>query len=48
MFSDPGLLPISCRSPGAAEPYKTFLAFKKKGAGDPLAADAAKRLAASK
>ena len=31
-------------SPGAAESYKTFLAIKEKGAGDPLAADATKRL----
>jgi eukaryotic-like serine/threonine-protein kinase len=32
-------------SPGAAESYKTFLALKEKGAGDPLVADATKRLA---
>ena len=31
-------------SPGAAESYKTFLAIKEKGAGDPLVADATKRL----
>jgi tetratricopeptide (TPR) repeat protein/predicted Ser/Thr protein kinase len=36
------------KSPGAAESYKTFLAIKEKGAGDPLAADATKRLAALK
>jgi Flp pilus assembly protein TadD len=35
-------------SPGAAESYKTFLALKEKGAGDPLVADATKRLAAAK
>jgi len=34
------------KSPGAAESYKTFLAMKEKGAGDPLVADATKRLAA--
>ena len=33
-------------SPGAAESYKTFLAIKEKGAGDPLVADAQRRLAA--
>ena len=33
-------------SPGAAESYKTFLAIKQKGAGDPLVADAQRRLAA--
>lgn len=32
-------------SPGAAESYRTFLALKEKGAGDPLVADATKRLA---
>ncbi|HYM08629.1 MAG TPA: protein kinase [Terriglobales bacterium] len=32
-------------SPGAAESYKTFLAIKEKGAGDPLVADAQRRLA---
>ncbi len=31
-------------SPGAAESYKTFLAIKEKGAGDPLVADAQRRL----
>jgi eukaryotic-like serine/threonine-protein kinase len=31
-------------SEGAAESYKTFLALKEKGAGDPLVADATKRL----
>jgi len=31
-------------SPGAAESYKTFLAIKEKGAGDPLVADARRRL----
>jgi tetratricopeptide (TPR) repeat protein len=35
-------------SPGATESYKTFLALKEKGAGDPLAADATKRLATLK
>ncbi len=33
------------KSPGAAESYKTFLVMKEKGAGDPLAAEARKRLA---
>jgi tetratricopeptide (TPR) repeat protein len=32
-------------SPGAAESYKTFLSLKEKGAGDPLVADAQRRLA---
>jgi tetratricopeptide (TPR) repeat protein/predicted Ser/Thr protein kinase len=32
-------------SPGAAESYKTYLSLKEKGAGDPLAADAQRRLA---
>ncbi len=32
-------------SPGAAESYKTFLSIKEKGAGDPLVADAQRRLA---
>lgn len=32
------------RSPGAADSYKTFLAIKEKGAGDPLVADAQRRL----
>lgn len=31
-------------SPGAAETYKTFLAIKEKGAGDPLVADAQRRI----
>ncbi len=31
-------------SPGAAESYKTFLAIKEKGAGDPLVADAQRRI----
>jgi eukaryotic-like serine/threonine-protein kinase len=31
-------------SPGAAESYKAFLAIKEKGAGDPLVADAQRRL----
>lgn len=31
-------------SPGAADSYKTFLAIKEKGAGDPLVADAHRRL----
>ena len=31
-------------SPGAAESYKTFLAIKQNGAGDPLVADAQRRL----
>lgn len=35
-------------SPGAAESYKTFLAIKEKGAGDPLVADATKRIGSSK
>jgi eukaryotic-like serine/threonine-protein kinase len=35
-------------SPGAAESYKTFLALKEKGAGDPLVADATKRLSTIK
>ncbi|HEY2352195.1 MAG TPA: protein kinase [Candidatus Acidoferrum sp.] len=35
-------------SPGAAESYKTFLALKEKGAGDPLVAEATKRLASLK
>ena len=30
--------------PGAAESYKTFLSIKEKGAGDPLVADAQRRL----
>jgi len=33
-------------SPGAAESYKTFLSIKEKGAGDPLVADAQRRLVA--
>ena len=32
------------KSPGADDSYKAFLAIKEKGAGDPLAADATKRL----
>jgi len=36
------------KSPGAVESYMTFLAIKEKGAGDPLVADAQKRLAALK
>jgi eukaryotic-like serine/threonine-protein kinase len=32
-------------SPGAAESYKAFLAIKEKGAGDPLVADAQRRVA---
>jgi eukaryotic-like serine/threonine-protein kinase len=35
-------------SPGAAESYKTFLDIKAKGAGDPLVADARKRLNVAK
>jgi eukaryotic-like serine/threonine-protein kinase len=31
-------------SPGAADSYKTFLSIKENGAGDPLAADAQRRL----
>jgi tetratricopeptide (TPR) repeat protein len=31
-------------SPGAAESYKTFLTIKEKGAGDPLVADAQRRI----
>lgn len=31
-------------SPGAADSYKTFLTIKEKGAGDPLVADAQRRL----
>ncbi len=34
-------------SPGAAESYKTFLSLKEKGAGDPLVADAQRRVAAT-
>jgi serine/threonine protein kinase/tetratricopeptide (TPR) repeat protein len=34
------------KSPGAADSYKTFHTLKEKGAGDPLVADATKRLAA--
>ncbi len=34
------------KSPGAADSYRAFLAIKEKGAGDPLVADATKRLAA--
>ncbi len=36
------------KSPGAVESYKTFLSVKEKGAGDPLVADAQKRVAALK
>ena len=36
------------KSPGAAESYKAFLAIKENGAGDPLVADARKRLNALK
>jgi hypothetical protein len=36
------------KSPGAVESYKTFLSIKEKGAGDPLVADAQKRVAALK
>ncbi|HKV63681.1 MAG TPA: protein kinase [Candidatus Acidoferrum sp.] len=36
------------KSAGAVESYKTFLAMKEKGAGDPLVVDAQKRLAALK
>jgi hypothetical protein len=32
------------RSPGAAESYKLFLSIKEKGAGDPLVADAQRRI----
>jgi eukaryotic-like serine/threonine-protein kinase len=32
-------------SPGAAESYKTFLSIKEKGSGDPLVADAQRRIA---
>jgi eukaryotic-like serine/threonine-protein kinase len=32
-------------SPGAAESYKTYLSLKENGAGDPLVADAQRRLA---
>jgi tetratricopeptide (TPR) repeat protein/predicted Ser/Thr protein kinase len=35
-------------SEGAAESYKAFLALKEKGAGDPLVADATKRLSTMK
>jgi tetratricopeptide (TPR) repeat protein len=35
-------------SPGAVESYKTFLVIKEKGAGDPLVADATKRLSTLK
>jgi hypothetical protein len=34
------------KSPGAAESYKTFLSIKEKSGGDPLVADARKRLTA--
>jgi tetratricopeptide (TPR) repeat protein/predicted Ser/Thr protein kinase len=34
------------RSPGAEESYKAFLSLKEKGAGDPLVADAQRRIAA--
>jgi len=33
------------QSPGAVESYNTFLSIKERGAGDPLVADAQKRLA---
>ena len=33
------------KSPGAAESYKTFLLIRERGAGDPLATEARKRLA---
>jgi tetratricopeptide (TPR) repeat protein/predicted Ser/Thr protein kinase len=36
------------KSAGAAESYRAFLAIKEKGSGDPLVADARKRLAALK
>jgi eukaryotic-like serine/threonine-protein kinase len=36
------------KSPGAVESYKAFLSIKEKGAGDPLVADAQKRVAALK
>ena len=36
------------KSPGAAESYKAFLLIKEKGAGDPLVAEARKRLATLK
>src|SRR5882672_9779919 len=36
------------KSAGAGESYKAFLAMKEKGAGDPLVADARRRLAALK
>jgi tetratricopeptide (TPR) repeat protein len=36
------------KSPGAAESYKTFIDIKTNGAGDPLVADARKRLSAAK
>jgi eukaryotic-like serine/threonine-protein kinase len=36
------------KSPGAVESYKMFLATKEKGGGDPLVADAQKRLAVLK
>jgi tetratricopeptide (TPR) repeat protein/predicted Ser/Thr protein kinase len=35
-------------SPGAAESYKMFLSIKEKGAGDPLVADAQRRIGAVK
>jgi len=36
------------KSTGAVKSYKAFLSMKEKGAGDPLVADAQKRLAALK
>ncbi len=36
------------KSPGTAESYKIFLLIKEKGAGDPLVAEARKRLATLK
>jgi len=35
-------------SPGAAESYKMFLSIKENGAGDPLVADAQRRISAVK
>jgi tetratricopeptide (TPR) repeat protein len=34
------------KSPGAADSYRTFLAIKEKGDGDPLVADARRRISA--
>ena len=41
-----GLAREGLHSPGATESYKQFLSIKEKGAGDPLVADAQRRIAA--